>query len=345
MRRRRKNSARSNLQMLGYFHSPKSGALPALLSIAGALGLIAAFLEITRNASTVTMTGGVILVIFGLIKWSNLLRQRKLMQSIDLQAIDAMSGHAFEHYVGQLLSQQGYQTEVTRGSGDNGVDIIAKMNGVKWAIQCKRQASKVSRNAISDAVAATNSTLFNCSRSMVVTNNYFSKAAIAYARSTKCVLVDRSTLATWINFAVNRPANSIEKSEMALINCTECGKQISDRAFDCPGCGCPLVTEPRSSINWKEHIDRIKNMPRLKQKISIILLAFTIGFFLNPTSMTHRKKILETSSQQPKGAGTLEVILAATRVNYHVTALGLASYTEVDNKVVTIGFGGFVILL
>lgn len=27
---------------------------------------------------------------------------------------------------------------------------------------------------------------------------------------------------------------------MALINCTECGKQISDKAKVCPSCGCPL---------------------------------------------------------------------------------------------------------
>jgi len=33
---------------------------------------------------------------------------------------------------------------------------------------------------------------------------------------------------------------------MALINCSECGKQISDRARACPQCGCPL--ESRSSV-------------------------------------------------------------------------------------------------
>jgi hypothetical protein len=26
---------------------------------------------------------------------------------------------------------------------------------------------------------------------------------------------------------------------MALINCPECNKKISDKAFACPGCGCP----------------------------------------------------------------------------------------------------------
>lgn len=29
---------------------------------------------------------------------------------------------------------------------------------------------------------------------------------------------------------------------MALINCPECGKQVSDRALSCPDCGCPINT-------------------------------------------------------------------------------------------------------
>ena len=27
---------------------------------------------------------------------------------------------------------------------------------------------------------------------------------------------------------------------MALINCGECGKQVSDKAESCVGCGCPI---------------------------------------------------------------------------------------------------------
>lgn len=31
---------------------------------------------------------------------------------------------------------------------------------------------------------------------------------------------------------------------MALINCPECGKQVSDRAASCPDCGCPINATP-----------------------------------------------------------------------------------------------------
>lgn len=27
---------------------------------------------------------------------------------------------------------------------------------------------------------------------------------------------------------------------MALIKCPECGREISDKAISCPGCGCPV---------------------------------------------------------------------------------------------------------
>ena len=36
---------------------------------------------------------------------------------------------------------------------------------------------------------------------------------------------------------------------MALINCPECGKEISDKAASCPNCGTPInETENKQSI-------------------------------------------------------------------------------------------------
>jgi len=40
---------------------------------------------------------------------------------------------------------------------------------------------------------------------------------------------------------------------MALINCTECGKEISDRAVCCPNCGCPVeLSEVESNSEGKD---------------------------------------------------------------------------------------------
>lgn len=29
---------------------------------------------------------------------------------------------------------------------------------------------------------------------------------------------------------------------MSLISCSECGKQVSDKAASCPNCGCPITS-------------------------------------------------------------------------------------------------------
>lgn len=40
---------------------------------------------------------------------------------------------------------------------------------------------------------------------------------------------------------------------MALINCPECGKQISNQAKNCPECGCPINEEkPKVTVVERE---------------------------------------------------------------------------------------------
>ena len=45
---------------------------------------------------------------------------------------------------------------------------------------------------------------------------------------------------------------------MALINCPECGKQISDKAAACIHCGCPLGHEATAASKPIEPIEKIK---------------------------------------------------------------------------------------
>ena len=42
---------------------------------------------------------------------------------------------------------------------------------------------------------------------------------------------------------------------MALINCPECGKEISEKAKSCPNCGCPIDTsEPEKADNTSDYV-------------------------------------------------------------------------------------------
>jgi len=120
--------------------------------------------------------------------------------------IDSMTGIEFEQYLKRVLAKQGYSVSMTSVSGDLGVDLVALGSGNKIAIQAKRYSDKVSRRAISDAVAGMYH--YGCNKAMVITNNYFSPGAIALAKSTGCILVDRDTLATWINEYQNASAQS-----------------------------------------------------------------------------------------------------------------------------------------
>ncbi len=96
-------------------------------------------------------------------------------KALELSDIDNMDGFKFEHYVATILTHKGYETEVTPGSGDLGVDIVAKKDMLKFAVQVKRQSSPVSRRAVSDAVGGISH--YECDYAMVVTSYYFTPGA------------------------------------------------------------------------------------------------------------------------------------------------------------------------
>jgi HJR/Mrr/RecB family endonuclease len=121
----------------------------------------------------------------------------KKYRGMQIANIDSMTGIEFEQYLKRILTNQGYNVNMTDASGDLGVDLVASGNGDKIAVQVKRYSTKVSRRAISDAVAGMYH--YGCNKAMVITNNYFSPGAIALAESTDCILVDRDALAEWIN--------------------------------------------------------------------------------------------------------------------------------------------------
>ena len=50
---------------------------------------------------------------------------------------------------------------------------------------------------------------------------------------------------------------------MALIPCSECGKEVSDIAATCPGCGAPVVSEKKQAIA-KEIIQHLRHAQERK---------------------------------------------------------------------------------
>lgn len=122
--------------------------------------------------------------------------EERRFRALELADVDNMGPGEFEQYVGRLMKRRGYKTKVIGKVGDMGVDVVAQNGAKKYAVQVKRYNQPVSRRAVSDAVAGKEH--YACNAAMVVTNNYFTKGAMDLARSTKCQLVDRDTLADWI---------------------------------------------------------------------------------------------------------------------------------------------------
>lgn len=56
----------------------------------------------------------------------------------DRQFWYSLNGWQFEEEVADVFEKNGYKTEVTKGSGDGGVDIIMYKDGLKYIVQCKR---------------------------------------------------------------------------------------------------------------------------------------------------------------------------------------------------------------
>jgi restriction system protein len=145
---------------------------------------------------TLVLLGG--LVVWGLFRYSvrYFADQDEKLRAIRIANVDSMNGIEFEQYLRRLLTSQGYSVKGTPGSGDLGVDLVAERDSDRVAIQVKRYNTKVSRRAISDAVAGMRH--YRCNRAMVITNNRFTTGAEVLARSTGCTLVDRDALTQWI---------------------------------------------------------------------------------------------------------------------------------------------------
>lgn len=117
---------------------------------------------------------------------------RLSFQDFRLKDVDVMSGIAFEDFVAQALRSQGYTSVSLTEKYDYGVDIIAHKDGIKWGVQVKRYNGLVKADAVRQVV--TGLKVYGCDRSMVITNNYYSKPAKILARANDCRLLDRNNL-------------------------------------------------------------------------------------------------------------------------------------------------------
>lgn len=124
----------------------------------------------------------------------------ELENPITQQDFDSINGHEFENFCADILKKNGYvDVTVTRGSGDQGIDIIAYKDDVKYGIQCKCYASDVGNKAVQEVFSG--KTFYNCHVGVVLTNSYFTHSAVELAQSNGVILWNRDKLLQMIESA------------------------------------------------------------------------------------------------------------------------------------------------
>lgn len=106
---------------------------------------------------------------------------------------DGMDGFEFEEYCANVLKLNGFKrVRLTGGRGDYGIDILAEMNDITYAIQCKCYTGSVSNKAVQEAYSG--KSFYGCMVAAVLTNSYFTPAAKETARKISVLLWDRDFL-------------------------------------------------------------------------------------------------------------------------------------------------------
>ena len=99
-----------------------------------------------------------------------------------------MSSSSFEAVVAKVFESLGAQVELTGGSGDHGVDLIAIHGSDRIAVQCKRWEGTVGEAVIRDLIGALK--LAHANVGCIVTTSGFSAEAIRAAKALAVKLVD-----------------------------------------------------------------------------------------------------------------------------------------------------------
>lgn len=124
--------------------------------------------------------------------------------------MDTLSGESFEEYCSDLLISIGFSDiELTKATGDNGIDIVAVKDGMRYGFQCKRYKSSVGVKAIQEAYAG--ASYYGCNVAAVITNSYFTKAAIEMANNISVELWDRDTIESIKNTIIESASEARQK--------------------------------------------------------------------------------------------------------------------------------------
>lgn len=109
----------------------------------------------------------------------NTRRREQVAAGFDAGSVP-LDGHEFEHWVADALKRYGWKA--TRGSGDQGLDVIAEKKGKRVGLQCKLYGGPVGNKAVQEAHAG--KVYYGVDAVGVLTNASFTPSATALAAVT-----------------------------------------------------------------------------------------------------------------------------------------------------------------
>ena len=117
-------------------------------------------------------------------------KQQYYIETIDYS--DALSGQEYELLCKNILLRAGWNVEITKTVGDQGVDLIATKNNKVVAIQCKKYSSSIGNGAVQEIIAG--KTFYKAHHGVVVSNAAYTKSAKELAEVNKIRLLHHNDL-------------------------------------------------------------------------------------------------------------------------------------------------------
>lgn len=139
------------------------------------------------SAKNVEAVGNVVLKI-----WDKRLAKRAAEISKASDLGEGLSGADYEAHCAALLEAAGWMASLTKASGDQGADIVARRGNEMIVIQCKLYGAPVGNKAVQEVVAARSH--LKARHAAVVSNASYTRAAQELASTTATLLLHHSEL-------------------------------------------------------------------------------------------------------------------------------------------------------
>ena len=109
-------------------------------------------------------------------------------------------GIKFENHCMEILKQNGWEVKQTPSTGDQGVDLIASIDGLRICIQCKDHEKAIGNKAVQEISAG--KLFWKGTHAILVSKSGFTKSAQQLAKSNKVELINEYQLKDLEKFIV-----------------------------------------------------------------------------------------------------------------------------------------------